>query len=467
MSQMKKRLMILIVCAAALFALALPVSNLIVGLPQSKTMAAIKAARPQDGAVIDILGPKCANCHTQDYILPFYANFPIAKGIITADIELGLDFYDMAPQFAQSGPAVGEVDLAKIEYVIDKGLMPPLRYVALHWDGGLSADEKEVIADWIHETRITHYVPDGVDADTGVSGVYPLPAEHGQPEAKVAFGEKLFNDTRLSKDHTLSCASCHDLGKGGTDQEAVATGVGDAKGPINSPTVFNARYNLTQFWDGRAADLQEQAEGPVENPIEMAADWNVVVETLNADEELTAAFTKEFPQGLNKDTVTSAIAIFESTLITPNSPFDKYLAGDESALDAKALKGWGHFQDLGCAMCHVGVAMGGQSFEKVGRYGDYFAERGGELTETDQGRFNHTKNEADKFFFKVPLLRNIELTFPYFHDASAKTLEEAVDVMIRLQMGEKATAARIEELVAFLKALTGEYQGRSLAAKTP
>jgi cytochrome c peroxidase len=243
---------------------------------------------------------------------------------------------------------------------------------------------------------------------------------------------------------------------------AVSIGVGGAEGPINAPTVYNAMFNLAQFWDGRATDLQDQAGGPVENPIEMAATFPNVIAKLNQDEAFKAEFEAVYPQGFTKETITDAIAEFETTLVTPGSPYDNYLEGDQEALTDAQKRGLELYAKHGCAMCHVGEAMGGQSFEKMGRYVDYFADRGGEITEADLGRYNHTGEEKDKHKFKVPVLRNVEVTFPYFHDASTSDLGEAVRVMANVQMDKDLSQSEVDDLAAFLESLTGAYQGTPL-----
>lgn len=461
---MKKLIPVAVIVLVLVGALALPVSNLVVGLPNSEALAAIETDDPAFAEARDIMGAKCANCHTQDYILPFYANFPVAQGIIEADIQMGLAYMDMPAVFAPAaGGPVDEVTLAKIEYTLDHYTMPPKRYLALHWDGGLSTAEREAVDAWIDATRVAHYAPEEAPDAVKTQALHPIPSEHGQDPVKAALGDTLYHDVRLSGDDTLSCASCHDLARGGTDQIDVSVGIGGALGPINSPTVFNARYNLAQFWDGRAANLREQAEGPVENPIEMGATFEDVIAKLNADGALRAEFEKVYPEGFTKQTITDAIAEFERTLITPNSRFDQYLAGDADALSADERAGYEVFTESGCAMCHVGKAMGGQSYELMGRKADYFADRGGEVTEADLGRFNHTGNEADRHRFKVPLLRNIEVTYPYFHDASAETMAESVEVMAEYQMGVTLSPRELEQVVAFLRTLTGELNGEPLS----
>lgn len=291
--------------------------------------------------------------------------------------------------------------------------------------------------------------------------IAPLPESVDVDAAKVALGDALFHDKRLSHDNTISCASCHDLAKGGTDQTPVSTGVGGKKGGINSPTVYNAVFNFVQFWDGRAKDLFEQARGPVHNPIEMASDWKEVIGKLEKDTIFVETFKKIYPEGLTGENIQDAIAQFESSLITPGSRFDKYLAGDKKALSETEIKGYGLFEDYGCITCHNGVNLGGTSYQKLGLVKDYFKDRGN-ITDADYGRYNVTKNEADKHKFKVPSLRVAALTAPYFHDASQKTLADAVRTMGKYQIGMDLKDDEVEAIVAFLKSVVGNYKGKNL-----
>lgn len=280
---------------------------------------------------------------------------------------------------------------------------------------------------------------------------------------KSALGFELFHDTRLSGDNTLSCASCHNLAGGGVDNEDTSIGVAGAIGPINAPTVFNAVYNSHQFWDGRAKDLQEQAAGPPLNPGEMAStSWEQIINKLSQDAPLKAQFLALYPEGITQHSITDAIAEFEKTLTTPNSPFDRYLKGDTEALTGQEKEGFSLFKAYKCSTCHSGEAMGGRGFEVLGLKGDYFADRG-HLTDVDKGRFNVTQNDLDMHRFKVPTLRNIELTAPYFHDARAKTLEEAVQLMGTYQSGVDLSESEVQKITAYLKTLTGELNGQSLA----
>lgn len=293
--------------------------------------------------------------------------------------------------------------------------------------------------------------------------IKPIPLEMKLDAKKVALGDKLFHDKRLSKDNTLACASCHSLSTGGVDRMPSSIGVGGAKGPINAPTVFNSGFNFRQFWDGRASTLEEQAAGPVHNPIEMGSNWEQVREKLTKDEALMAQFKEIYADGFQSKNIQDAIATFERSLATPNSRFDKYLRGDKAALSSDELKGYQLFKSYGCVSCHQGVNAGGNMFQVFGVMGDYFAKRGN-VSAVDLGRYNVTKNEADKHMFKVPSLRNIALTAPYFHDGSAKTLSDAVDVMFRYQLGRPAPQADKDQIIKFLHTLTGEYKGKSLEA---
>lgn len=271
---------------------------------------------------------------------------------------------------------------------------------------------------------------------------------------RVALGAQLFADRRLSADGSLACNSCHDLRRGGADGRPVSIGVNEAKGTINAPTVFNAAYSFVQFWDGRARTLEEQVAGPIHNPLEMATDWNAVVARLGADAVMREAFLRAYPEGLNARNIADAIATYERTLITLNSRFDRFQAGDQLALSPLEREGYQRFMDLGCVSCHQGMLLGGNMFQRFGVLQDYFAGR--TLTRADLGRFNVTGLEKDKHVFKVPGLRNVALTAPYFHDASAETLELAVEVMGRYQLGKTLSHEEIRAIVAFLKTLTGE-----------
>lgn len=291
--------------------------------------------------------------------------------------------------------------------------------------------------------------------------IRPIPLDVRLDARKVALGDRLFHDKRLSGDDTLSCASCHPLERGGVDGRISAIGIRGAIGPINVPTVLNSAYNFRQFWDGRAASLEEQSAGPIHNPREMGSNWAQVIEKLSRDKALVAAFGESYRDGLQPRNVQEALAVFERSLTTPNARFDKYLRGDKTALRDDELQGYRLFKRYGCVACHQGVNVGGNMFQLFGVMGNYFADRG-QPTVADMGRYNVTHNEADRHMFKVPSLRNVALTAPYFHDGSARTLDDAVDTMFRYQLGRPAPRQDKALIVKFLHTLTGELRGRSL-----
>ena len=337
--------------------------------------------------------------------------------------------------------------------------MPPLRYVAMHWDTRVTSGADRDLRAWISDVRTKRFASPNVAPEFAGEPIQPLPLTVEVDERKVALGDKLFHDKRLSADDTLSCASCHGLDKGGTDQAQFATGVDNQLGPINSPTVYNSSYNHVQFWDGRAADLFEQADGPVNNPIEMASNWEQVIGKIKDDPYYQEAFARLYDDGMTEKNIRDAIAAFEETLITPNSAFDKYLMGDKQAATEEQRLGYATFVTTGCTSCHMGAAVGGLDFQKMGKRGDYFAARGSDILEADLGRFNVTKQEDERHFFKVPVLRNIEVTYPYFHDGTVEKLSDAIEKMATYQLNVELSERQIAEVEAFLLALTGEYKG--------
>lgn len=281
--------------------------------------------------------------------------------------------------------------------------------------------------------------------------VQPIPAVEVTNPAMVELGKKLFFEPRLSKSGFISCNSCHNLSMGGTDNIKTSIGHNWQQGPINSPTVLNSSLNLAQFWDGRAANLKEQAGGPIANPGEMAFTHELAVDVLQSIPGYVNEFAVVFGKdALNIDMVTDAIAAFEETLVTPNGDFDQWLQGDDKALTAEALAGYQLFKQSGCVACHNGPNLGGTSYQKMGVIEPYTS------ASAEVGRAAVTGKDADRFLFKVPTLRNVELTYPYFHDGEAATLEEAVDIMGRLQLGRVYSEQEIGQIVAFLKSLTGE-----------
>lgn len=289
----------------------------------------------------------------------------------------------------------------------------------------------------------------------------PLPAAPTLDPAKVELGRQLFNEPRLSANNTLSCASCHRLDIGGADDKPFSIGFDGHPVEINTPTVFNASQNFKQFWNGRVDTLEAQIEQVVISPVEMGSDWKTVVQNLSALPAYQAAFSQSYPDGVTAANVQNALATYERTLLTPNSRFDQYLLGNTDILTIQEKYGYQRFKEYGCIACHQGINIGGNMFQKFGVMGDYFKARGNPV-ESDLGRYLLTQDEEDRHVFKVPSLRNVAVTAPYFHDASAKTLEDAVDVMFTYQLGRTPSAEDKALIVQFLKTLTGEWAGKPL-----
>lgn len=281
-----------------------------------------------------------------------------------------------------------------------------------------------------------------------------LPDDPATPE-KVELGKSLYFDPRLSESHNISCATCHVIGMGGADGRSTSIGHNWQRGGRNAPTVLNAVFNKAQFWDGRASDLEEQAGGPIVNPIEMGITKQHAVDQLKGIPGYVDAFKKAFPteaEPMTYDNIGKAIAVFEATLITPDAPFDRWLAGDDKALTNEQKAGLKIFVDKGCSSCHNGINVGGGMYAPFG----VIQKPGWEfLPPDDRGRFAVTKTVSDDYVFKVPTLRNIELTAPYFHSGHAWDLEQAVAVMGESQLGAKMSQAEIEKVTQFLKSLTG------------
>ncbi len=281
--------------------------------------------------------------------------------------------------------------------------------------------------------------------------IKPIEAAQVSDAGKVELGKKLWFEPRLSMSGIISCNTCHNLSMGGTDNLKTSIGHGWKAGPVNSPTVFNSSLAIAQFWDGRAADLKEQAGGPIQADVEMNMPHTLAVGILQSIPGYVDEFKRVYGKDkIDIDMITDSIAEFEKTLVTPNARFDKWLAGDDKALTEKELAGYTLFKESGCVACHNGPAAGGTSFQRMGVVEPY------KTSSPAEGRSAVTGVDADRFNFKVPTLRNVELTYPYFHDGQAATLEEAVDIMGRLQLGRTYSADEIGSIVAFLKTLTGE-----------
>ena len=287
----------------------------------------------------------------------------------------------------------------------------------------------------------------------------PAPADNPTTPQKVTLGQMLYHDPRLSSSGTVSCASCHNTMLGGEDNRGGSVGVGGQVGGRSAPTVWNSAFNEVQFWDGRAASLEEQAAGPVTNPIEMGMkDWDSVVVRLKSIEGYQEAFEKVFGKdSISKDNTTKAIAAYERTLITPNSPYDKYVDGKESAMSKQQIRGMKKAVEIGCTGCHSGPAFNGPGvFQKFPVISNGYLEAQYDFKD-DKGLAEVTGKKEDEHMWKVPTLRNITLTAPYFHNGKVKSLKRAVKLMAKMQLDKELSNDETDDIVAFLDALTGEF----------
>ncbi len=285
--------------------------------------------------------------------------------------------------------------------------------------------------------------------------ITPIAEITGLDPAKIELGRQLFMDPILSRDGKISCASCHDLNAGGDDGRSRSIGIDGQTTLTNAPTVLNAALNLTQFWDGRSKSLEDQIDGPLNNANEMAMSWSKALGRLSQNQSYKDAFDTIYVDGITVANVKDAIAEFERSLITTDARFDRYLQGDDAALNQKERRGYRLFSNFGCISCHQGRNIGGNLFQKLGIVRPYF-DAEDDLETADLGRFNVTGEETDRHVFKVPSLRNVSETAPYFHDGSIATLEEAIAIMGFHQLGRTLDEAEIDDIAAFLQTLTGE-----------
>jgi cytochrome c peroxidase len=298
--------------------------------------------------------------------------------------------------------------------------------------------------------------------------IVPVPNDQRFDDHKVALGRLLFHDARLSKGGAVSCASCHNLRLGGADGRITSLGLDGRSAARNAPSIFNAVLNFRQGWEGRQESLERQTEFVMHDPNVMGSSWLQVTAALRKDAAMEARFRDTYPDGLQPHTLADALNYYQRSLLTPNSRFDRWLRGDQTALRPDEVRGYMLFKTNGCVACHQGVNIGGNMFQVFGVMGDkgaYFRARGN-VTKADLGRYNLTGNEADRYVFKVPSLRNVALTAPYFHDGSAATLEEAVQVMFKHQLGRSPNPSDVDLIVKFLRTLSGDLDGQPLAGRT-
>jgi cytochrome c peroxidase len=317
-----------------------------------------------------------------------------------------------------------------------------------------------VIPRWLNSPNSSDVTYASVASTQSDEPIVPIPTSIELDGRRVMLGERLFHDRVLSGNGNLACASCHDLQLGGTDRLTRSVGVTGDPVDSNSPTVFNSGLNFRQFWNGRASTLEDQIDGPILSRTEMNSDWSQIIRKLAERSDYASAFDEIYSDGIQKANVKDAIATYERSLITPNSRFDRFLRGEESAISSVEKEGFRIFKAYGCIACHQGVGVGGNMFAKLGTVRAFYSD--GTAAQNDLGRFPVTGNYEDRFVFKVPSLRNVAATAPYFHDGSVPDLRSAVVVMGRFQIGRELSDDETNRIVAFLRTLTGEYRGQSL-----
>lgn len=410
-----------------------------------------------DNMAQTLLQAKCAACHGAKPEFNSFINF-FSGNLLRRDIENARRAWKME---GDASVRSGLVDYLKMDHVLRTRNMPPVQYTVVHLGSRLTPQDVALLR--------LRYSEQGA-AQRRFRPIEPVEVK---PEELVRahLGYLLYHDARLSTNNAVSCSSCHDMSLGGTDHKAKSEGVPgpDGKpqlGGVNAPTVFNASGHIRQFWDGRAADLKEQAGGPPLNPVEMGyaapEDWALIAEKLREDSLLVALFDYVYgEQGITGDTITDAIAAFESTLVTPDSAFDRYLKGDASAIDDEQKQGLSSFVSYGCATCHAGPALGGLSFEHINKRAPLRAHAAG-YQEGAWGLQDFTKQPEHRDLFRVPTLRNVALTYPYFHTGTVQSLQEAVRIMFETQAGIQPSGALLRAVTRFLEAQTGSFRGKPL-----
>ena len=420
-------------------------------LPQQVDMA--KA----DAMAQELLEAKCAACHGAQPEYNSFINF-FSGGLLKRDIDNARRGWKME---GDAQVRSGLVDYLKVDHVLRTRRMPPVQYTAVHIGSRLTPQDVALLR--------LRYSEQGAE-QRRFAVIEPVQPEQTEL-VRAQLGYLLYHDARLSTNNQVSCSSCHDMSLGGTDNKPKSEGVPGADGKpqlggVNAPTVFNASGHIRQFWDGRAADLKEQAGGPPLNPVEMGyatpEDWKAIAAKLNEDPLLVSLFRHVYgEQGITGDTITDAIAAFERTLTTPDSAFDRFLKGDAAAMDDAQKAGMKAFVSYGCATCHAGPALGGLSFEPINKKADFRSHTPG-YEEGAFGLQDFTKSEEHRDLFRVPTLRNVALTHPYFHTGAVSELEDAVRIMFNTQAGVVPSKEVLSSVTRFLEAQTGKFRDKPL-----
>ncbi len=298
--------------------------------------------------------------------------------------------------------------------------------------------------------------------EMGAEPILPLPQSVSLNPDKVALGEMLFHDARVARNDAMACVSCHNLMRGGDADVALAMGSQGERDPVNAPTVFNVGFNAWITWRGAFRTLEEHTDAEIQNPNHANMTWPELTTKLGGIPDYVKRFRSAYGNGITRENIIDAIVAYERSLITPNSRFDRWVKGEKAVLSDQEREGYTLFKSYGCIACHQGINVGGNVFQRLGVFKDYFRER--RATPADLGRFNVTKRKEDRHVFRVPSLRNVAVTAPYFHDGSVLTLGDAITKMGRMQLGREIPPRDNAAIAAFLRTLTGEYQGRPLDA---
>ncbi len=443
------------------------ISQCIVDSMHESTQIPVLEPAQADAVATKVLEMKCASCHAADATYNKFLNF-FSFGLMRDHVEGAKRAFTLTPD---KDVRSGNVDYLKMDYVLRTRRMPPASYSAVHLGSRLTPTDVAILR--------SKYKESGAVA-RAFAPISPVSEPATELEAaRIYLGYRLYHDGRLSTNNQVSCASCHDLTRGGTDNLAKSRGVPGPDGlpqlgGVNAPSTFNAAGNIRQFWDGRALNLKEQAGGPPLNPVEMGfscvEDWDIIAHKLANDPEMVALFAYVFgDRGISGDTITTAIAAYEQTLVTPDSAFDRYLKGDDKALSDSQKAGMKSFVNLGCATCHSGPTLGGISFEYINTHGDLRAlATPADYQEGAFGLRDFTKKEEHKDMFRVPNLRNVALTAPYFHTGTVNSLQKAVSIMIQTQNGAGAASDEtVKNITSFLEAQTGQLYGKPANALKP
>ncbi len=405
----------------------------------------------------------CFVCHGgPDYCT--HINWPVFGAIISKNAEKGIRFANatsILEHFNDSRP-IDQTLLIKSQKVVSERSMPPMSFRIIHWKSGITKDKQKIFLRWIYELMATDHGWPLPAKDRPFEPIMPLPDSLPADFAKVNLGRILYHDPRLSADSTVSCATCHNPGSAGVDNLDYSVGAYGQPGMFSTLTTYNAVFHPFFSWEGNASTLALQSAMTLVDPVIMGNEsFEPVIDRLMADVPFTLLFTETYPDGLNADNITDALAQYHKVLITPDAPFDKYLQGDSEAIGPDAKKGYQLFKRLGCASCHNSIGVGGNSFEYMGLSNNFFSIRD-RIRLPDLGRYRITARPEDIHKFKVPGLRNIELTHPYFHNASAPDLETAVEAMAYHQRDKLINKDKVHQIVSFLRTLTGTFREKPL-----